>query len=125
MRVARPTTNLGRIREFYEDAVGLRVLWSFVDHDGFDGVIFGFNDESAQLEFVRTPHGTAPRPTAEDVLVIYCSTAGEAEELVVRLRSMGAAEVAVDDPELNPYWPRNGASAFVDPDGYRLVIAIA
>lgn len=123
MRVARPTTDLGRIREFYEEGVGLEVLWSFVDHDGFDGVIFGFGDERAQLELVRTPHGTAPRPTPEDVLVLYCATASEAESLAARLRSRGVPVVAADDPELNPYWPHNGAVTFVDPDGYRLIIA--
>jgi catechol 2,3-dioxygenase-like lactoylglutathione lyase family enzyme len=44
MRVARPTTDLDRIRSFYEHVVGLPLLWSFVDHDGFDGAIFGLPD---------------------------------------------------------------------------------
>lgn len=123
MRVARPTTDVARIREFYEMAVGLPVLFTFEDHEGFDGVIFGVPDERAQLELVQSPHHTAPRPTAEDVLVLYLA-APEHAALAERLRSRGAAEVLVDDPELNPYWPNNGAVTFVDPDGYRLVVAL-
>jgi catechol 2,3-dioxygenase-like lactoylglutathione lyase family enzyme len=124
MRVARPTTDLDRIRSFYEHVVGLPLLWSFVDHDGFDGAIFGLPDERAQLEIVRSPHGDVPAPTNEDVLVLYQSDTSAADNLVVRLRRAGAVEVS-DDPTLNPYWPRHGARTFSDPDGYRLIVAPA
>ncbi len=121
MRSARPTADLDVIRAFYEDVVGLPVLWSFVDHDGFDGVIFGVPDERAQLELVRSPHGEVPTPTNEDALVLYCSGPDQAR-YVDRLRRAGTAEVAADDATLNPYWPRSGAVCFVDPDGYRLIL---
>jgi catechol 2,3-dioxygenase-like lactoylglutathione lyase family enzyme len=124
MRVARPTAQLDRVREFYETVVGLPVLWAFEDHDGFDGVIFGVPDERAQLELVTTPHATRPEPTAEDALVLYLA-ADELDALVERLRTHATAEVAADDAELNPYWPNNGAVTFVDPDGYRLIISPA
>jgi catechol 2,3-dioxygenase-like lactoylglutathione lyase family enzyme len=121
MRSARPTTDLDVIRAFYEDVVGLPLLWSFVDHDGFDGVIFGVPDERAQLELVRSPHGEVPTPTNEDALVLYCSGPDQAR-YVDRLRRAGTAEVAADEATLNPYWPRSGAVCFVDPDGYRLIL---
>jgi catechol 2,3-dioxygenase-like lactoylglutathione lyase family enzyme len=124
MRVARPTADLDRIRSFYEHVVGLRLLWSFVDHDGFDGVIFGLPDERAQLEIVRSPHGDVPAPTNEDALVLYRSDTSAADDLVGRLRRAGAVEVT-DDPTLNPYWARHGARTFSDPDGYRLIVAPA
>jgi ribosomal protein S18 acetylase RimI-like enzyme len=121
MRVARPTSDLGRIRSFYEDVVGLRLLWSFTDHDGFDGAIFGLPDQTAQLELVRSPHGDVPAPSNEDALVLY--GAGHAGvELIDRLRRAGTVEIAADDPTLSPHWPRRGARSFVDPDGYRLVV---
>lgn len=122
MRVGRPTADLDRIRSFYEHVVGLRLLWSFVDHDGFDGAIFGLPDERAQLEIVRSPHGDVPAPTNEDVLVLYQSDTSAADDLLARLRRAGAVEVT-DDPTLNPYWPRHGACTFTDPDGYRLIVA--
>jgi catechol 2,3-dioxygenase-like lactoylglutathione lyase family enzyme len=121
MRVARPTLDLDRIRGFYESVVGLALLWSFADHDGFDGAIFGLPDERAQLEIVRSPHGEVPAPTNEDVLVLYHGNPSAAEDLVARLRRAEAAEIT-DDPTLNPYWPRNGARAFRDPDGYGLIV---
>jgi catechol 2,3-dioxygenase-like lactoylglutathione lyase family enzyme len=124
IRVARPTADLDRIRSFYEHVVGLPLLWSFVDHDGFDGAIFGLPDERAQLEIVRSPHGDVPAPTNEDVLVLYQSDTSAADDLVARLRRAGAVEVS-DDPTLNPYWPRHGARTFSDPDGYRLIVAPA
>jgi catechol 2,3-dioxygenase-like lactoylglutathione lyase family enzyme len=124
MRVARPTADLDRIRSFYEHVVGLPLLWSFVDHDGFDGAIFGLPDERAQLEIVRSPHGDVPAPTNEDVLVLYQSDTSAADDLVARLRRAGTVEVS-DDPTLNPYWPRHGARTFSDPDGYRLIVAPA
>ena len=124
MRVARPTADLDRIRTFYEHVVGLPLLWSFVDHDGFDGAIFGLPDERAQLEIVRSPHGDVPTPTNEDVLVLYQSDTSAADDLVARLRRAGAVEVS-NDPTLNPYWPRHGARTFSDPDGYRLIVAPA
>ena len=124
MRVARPTLDLDRIRAFYENVVGLALLWSFADHDGFDGAIFGLPDERAQLEIVRSPHGDVPTPTNEDVLVLYQSDTSAADDLVARLRRAGAVEVS-NDPTLNPYWPRHGARTFSDPDGYRLIVAPA
>jgi catechol 2,3-dioxygenase-like lactoylglutathione lyase family enzyme len=122
MRVARPTADLDRIRSFYEHVVGLPLLWSFVDHDGFDGAIFGLPDARAQLEIVRSPHGDVPAPTNEDALVLYQSDTSAGDDLVARLRRAGAVEVS-DDPGLNPYWPRHGACTFSDPDGYRLIVA--
>lgn len=121
MRVARPTFELDRIRSFYEHVVQLPLLGSFVDHDGFDGVIFGLPDERAQLELVRSPHGDVPAPTGEDALVLYHRPGAALTALVDRLQRAETMEMT-DDPALNPYWPRNGARCFVDPDGYRLIV---
>jgi ribosomal protein S18 acetylase RimI-like enzyme len=122
MRVARPTVDITRARAFYEHAVRLPVLGSFVDHDGFDGVIFGVPDDRAQLEIVRSPHHDIPAPSAEDALVLYHRGAAAAD-LVTRLRQAGAPELT-DSPTVNPYWPHHGARVFGDPDGYRLIVAL-
>ena len=73
MRVARPTDDLSRIRRFYEVVVGLTVSWTFDDHDGFDGVIFGSPEARWQLEIVSTPQRVTPRPAIEDAMVLYLS----------------------------------------------------
>ncbi len=123
MRTARPTADLARARHFYEVLVGLPVLGSFAAHDGFDGVIFGLPDERAQLELVSTPHGIIPRPSAEDALVLYCDLTASTK-IALRLREALVPELQSDATDLNPYWPRNGALTFVDPDGYRLIVAL-
>lgn len=124
IRVGRPTADLGRIRSFYEQVVGFPVLWSFTDHDGYDGVIFGLPTDAAQLELVRTPHGDVPAPTNEDALVVCSESESGRDRLVDRLRRAGTVEVDADDPTLNPYWPRAGGRTFVDPDGYRLIVVV-
>lgn len=124
-RVARPTVDLGPSRRFYEDLVGLPVLFAFEDHDGFDGVIFGVPDDRCQLELVRAPGlEVVPSPSAEDQLVLYFDGASSREPLVTRLALAGFSPLAPDDPTLNPYWTKVGALVFVDPDGYRLVLSI-
>ncbi|QXC61159.1 VOC family protein [Aquihabitans sp. G128] len=124
-RTARPTRDLAAVRGFYEHLVGLPVLFEFADHDGFDGVVFGLPDERAQLELVRAPDAdVAPRPTVEDLQVLYFDDEGSRAEVLHRLADGGALPLAPDDPTVNPYWPATGALVVVDPDGYRLVLSL-
>lgn len=118
IRVARPTRDLGRARAFYRDAVGLSILSSFDEHDGYSGVIFGLPDGAVQLELVLNDD-VEPSPTDEDQLVIYLGSADAVAELAA---SIGSAGYDVKTAS-NPYWVREGAIAFVDPDGYRLILS--
>ena len=52
VRVERPARNFEAVVSFYRDVVGLPVLASFEDHDGYSGVVFGLTDASRQLELV-------------------------------------------------------------------------
>ena len=118
IRVARPTRDLDAARRFYGDALGLSVVASFRDHDGYSGVVFGLPDASRQLELVAHG-GEEPAPTVEDQLVLYLGSTAEFEAKASRLRAAGF------EPRLpaNPYWERTGAVAFVDPDGYWLILS--
>jgi catechol 2,3-dioxygenase-like lactoylglutathione lyase family enzyme len=118
IRVARPTGDLAAASAFYGDVLGLPVLASFEEHDGYSGVILGLPDASRQLELVAH-EGTLPLPTSEDQLVLYLGSAERVEKDAARLRAAG------HEPRLpaNPYWPRTGAVCFVDPDGYWLVLS--
>lgn len=118
IRVARPTRDLAATAAFYGDVVGLNELSSFEDHDGFSGVIFGLPDASRQLELI-SGEGIAPSPTAEDQLVLYLGWAEEVASQAAQIRAAGFEPV--ESP--NPYWSRNGAVCFVDPDGYWLVLS--
>jgi catechol 2,3-dioxygenase-like lactoylglutathione lyase family enzyme len=118
IRVARPTNDIAAAASFYGDVVGLPVLDSFDDHDGYSGVIFGLPDASRQLELVLHA-GVAPSPTEEDQLVLYLGSAERVAEDAARIRDAGFEA----RPSPNPYWQRTGAVCFADPDGYRLVLS--
>jgi catechol 2,3-dioxygenase-like lactoylglutathione lyase family enzyme len=118
VRIARPTRDLGRALAFYRDAAGFRLLSSFEDHDGYTGAILGVPATEIQLELVFHA-GVEPRPTDEDQLVLYLGSADVVAERVAGIRAAGHEP----EPPANPYWTREGAVAFVDPDGYWLVLS--
>jgi catechol 2,3-dioxygenase-like lactoylglutathione lyase family enzyme len=115
--VARPTRDLERATCFYR-LLELPVIASFEDHDGYSGVVFGVPDASRQLELVLH-EGEVPAPTREDQLVLYLGSAGAVARAEERMRA------AKFEPQVaaNPYWERNGAVCFVDPDGYWLILS--
>jgi len=117
IRIARPTLDLGRVADFYR-LLELPVIASFEDHDGYSGVVFGLPDSSRQLELVRH-EGEPPSPTSEDQLVLYLGSAERVGHLANRIRAAGFEAAAA----ANPYWERNGAVCFVDPDGYWLILS--
>lgn len=117
LRVARPTLRLPDILRFYEDALRLRRIAAFRDHDGYDGVIFGAPDERAQLEFTTRAGARAPPPTEDAHLVLYYDDLEEQRAAVARLAAAGFVSA---EPH-NPWWQRC-ADAFVDPDGWEVVL---
>jgi catechol 2,3-dioxygenase-like lactoylglutathione lyase family enzyme len=118
MRVARPTGDLDAAAAFYRDLLGLPVLGSFEDHDGFSGLILGVPDASRQLELVAA-RDVEPAPTPDDQLVLYLASPERVETVVERIRRAGHEPSASP----NPYWANVGAVCFVDPDGYWLVLS--
>jgi catechol 2,3-dioxygenase-like lactoylglutathione lyase family enzyme len=117
VRVARPTRDLQRAAAFYR-LLELPVIASFEDHAGYSGVVFGLPDASRQLELVFHD-GAAPAPTAEDQLVLYLGSAQNVAGAAQRFRAAGFEPQAA----ANPYWQRDGAVCFVDPDGYWLILS--
>jgi catechol 2,3-dioxygenase-like lactoylglutathione lyase family enzyme len=119
VRVARSTDLLSDILEFYCDVLGLPMVASFLDHEGYDGVMIGVPDRRFHLEFTHKASGSpAPPPHAESLLVLYVPDPGEFERLLDRLRRRGHHQAALE----NPYWERNGARAYRDPDGWLVVL---
>lgn len=118
VRVARPTNNIQELLPFYRDALGLSILGSFTDHDGFDGIMLGFPDFSFHLEFT-VQHGITvpPAPTRENLLVLYYPDPAEWQAVVNRFIRFGFQPVASH----NPYWDIRGKT-FADVDGYRVVL---
>jgi catechol 2,3-dioxygenase-like lactoylglutathione lyase family enzyme len=72
LRVARPTDNFDQVVRFYTEGLGLAVLGSFKDHDGFDGIMVGVPGSSYHLEFTRKRgHSAGRAPTEENLIVFY------------------------------------------------------
>jgi catechol 2,3-dioxygenase-like lactoylglutathione lyase family enzyme len=118
LRVARPSDNLGALLRFYEQGLGLAVLYRFEDHDGFDGVMLGHPNAPYHFEFTaKRGHPVGRASTEDNLLVLYLPEVAEWTEAVQRMRNAGFAPVAA----FNPYWDRNGVT-FEDPDGYRVVL---
>jgi catechol 2,3-dioxygenase-like lactoylglutathione lyase family enzyme len=116
VRLARPARDLTRSTRFYRDLIGLPPVGGFDNHDGYDGVFFALPG-GAELELTAGPAQPAPS-TDEDLLVLYVRTWTEVEAIGARLTAAGVTRIQ----NRNPYWNRS-ALTFLDPDGYRLVIA--
>jgi catechol 2,3-dioxygenase-like lactoylglutathione lyase family enzyme len=118
LRVARPTDHLDEVVRFYTQGLGLEVLGSFQDHEGFDGVILGSPGEPYHLEFTRKRgHRAGRAPTQDNLLVLYLPDSARWQDAVERMKAAGHEPV----PAFNPYWDRSGRT-FEDPDGYRVVL---
>jgi len=118
IRIARPTNQLKELIHFYSKGLGLNIIGSFNEHDGYDGVMLGMPDASVHLEFTQHAKGSpCPAPTRDNLLVFYFDGHQNYLAAVAQLRSINAKEV---EPE-NDYWAGKSIS-FEDPDGWRIVL---
>jgi hypothetical protein len=118
LRVARPTDQLEAVVRFYTAGVGLSVVGSFENHDGFDGVMLGLPGAVYHLEFTRKREHIAGRaPTEDNLLVFYIANKEDWVSAIERMADAGYEPV----PSFNPYWDRSGRT-YEDPDGYRVVL---
>lgn len=120
IRIARPSRDLAAAEHFWCAGLGLSVVYRAEGGDRpgeHDLLMVGWPDASWHLELVHeAAHPVEPRPTEEDLLVIYLDEAVPGE-LVARLTQHGGTRVASP----NPYWNEWGVT-IEDPDGYRLVL---
>jgi len=118
IRIARPVSNLARTQAMYCDGLGLQVMGSFADHDGFDGVMLGFAGAGCHFEFTHCrTQPVAPTPTHEDLFVFYIQDPAQWEAACARMLAAGFRRVI----SLNPYWEVQGRT-YEDHDGYRIVL---
>jgi len=102
----------------YCQGLGLRVLGSFENHQGFDGLMLGVEHANYHFEFTHCQHRpVAPAPTPEDLVVFYLPEPAEWQIACSNMLAAGFREVA----SFNPYWEDRGRT-FEDPDGYRIVL---
>ena len=118
-RIARHTTELNRIIDFYGRVLGLKVLAQFKAHNNYDGVFLGLPGADWHLEF--TVSDTVPNhvPDDDDLLVFYAETVVEFNAI----KDKFIIEKIKPLTPKNPYWEKNGIT-FEDPDGFRIVISL-
>ncbi|MEB3331668.1 MAG: VOC family protein [Synechococcaceae cyanobacterium] len=117
-RVARPTNDLAGVIRFYVSDLGLEIIDSFTDHQGFDGVMIGVPGADWHLEFTCCRgHDAGRAPTRDNLLVFYLPDPDLWQVAINRMKSAGHTPVA----SFNPYWDERGCT-FEDPDGYRVVL---
>lgn len=117
-RFARHTNNLEQLKSFYIDILGLELLGSFENHEGYDGVFIGKLNENWHLEFTKSDEIVTFNFGEEDILVFYPNTKLEFELIHDRIESHSIKFI----DSKNPYWNENG-KMILDPDGYRIVIS--
>lgn len=118
VRIARPTDQLEKVVQFYSEGLGFKILGSFEDHEGYDGIMLGLPDFPYHLEFTSHKNGSpSPAPTRDNLLVLYIPDKTAINAIENRLKSMYYFPV---EPE-NPYWKAKGLT-FEDPDGWRIVL---
>lgn len=118
LRIARPVSDLARIATMYCRGLGFRVVGSFQNHDGFDGVMLGAEGSGYHFEFTHCrTRPVAPTPTPEDLVVFYIPAAAEWRSACDSMLNAGFRPVA----PFNPYWEVRGRT-YEDPDGYRIVL---
>ena len=117
-RYARHTNNLEQLKSFYIDVLGLELLGGFENHDGYNGVFLGKQDENWHLEFTQSDEVANHTFDDDDLLVFYPNSKLEFELLKEKLEHHFVQFVK----SKNPYWNENGIQ-FLDPDGFGIVIS--
>jgi hypothetical protein len=118
LRIARHTTDLNRIIDFYGRIAGLKVLGEFKDHHDYSGVFMGIPGENWHIEFTVSKTPPEHKPDDDDLFVFYAASLEEFASLKKRFVKNNVKAVK----PRNPYWEKNGIT-FEDPDGYRVVIS--
>jgi len=118
LRVARHTSNLQPLINFYTTLLGLEVIGDFKDHAGYNGVFIGGKNTGWHLEFTQSTEAPSHQSDEDDLLVFYVS----GEEYKTIMERTVANNIATVEPK-NPYWKEN-AITVVDPDNYRIVVTI-
>jgi len=117
-RNARHTDNLKLIIEFYTNIIGLKVLFSFENHNNYNGVFIGKQGHNWHLEFTASNIKAEHKFDIEDVLVFYPTERDEYDKIV--------EQIEINNIEIlksrNPFWNDNGIM-IQDPDGFGVIVS--
>jgi len=81
-RFARHTNNLEKLTLFYTDILGLKILGSFENHDGYNGIFIGKVNADWHLEFTQTAE-TVIHSKDEDAILVFYPTSKREYEIIL------------------------------------------
>lgn len=117
-RYARHTNNLEKLKLFYIDFLGLELLGSFENHNGYNGIFIGKPNENWHLEFTKSDEIANHTFDEDDILIFYPNRKLEFEMILDKLLESKIKFIK----SKNPYWNENG-KMILDPDGYGVIIS--
>ncbi len=117
-RNARHTNNLKPIVEFYTKIIGLKVLFSFENHNDYSGSLIGKPGHDWHIEFTASKDMAKHKFDDEDMMVFYPTEKSEYNEIVERIDANNIEIIKAK----NPFWDDNGIM-IKDPDGFRIIIS--
>lgn len=120
LRIARHTTNLQPLIDFYTSIIGLQVIGEFKDHTNYEGVFIGGKNAAWHLEFTASDEPPNHTADEDDMLVFYASSVEEYNDIKEKIDTK---QIEQAKPK-NSYWEENGIT-IIDPDGFRVVIALS
>ena len=118
LRVARPSDDLQALLPFYQQGLGLTLLYRFEDHDGFDGVMLGHETAPYHFEFTKARGHQAGRAPPETT----CSSSISRRRRSGRRPSDGCATRASRPFRRSTHIGIATAWRSRIPDGYRVVL---
>jgi catechol 2,3-dioxygenase-like lactoylglutathione lyase family enzyme len=117
-RFARHTNDLEKIKFFYIDILGFKLIGAFENHNGYDGVFIGKPNENWHLEFTKSKEIITFNFGDENLLVFYPISKLEFDQIQDNLKAHKINFIEAK----NPYWNENGIM-ILDPDGFRVVLS--
>lgn len=118
LRIARASNDIQRISKMYCEGLGLRILGSFEDHSGFDGIMLGSEEVDYHFEFTHEHMKMAPPSNSpEQLIVFYIGSISQTEVLREQMINAGFKVVK----SCNPYWDQHGYT-LEDFETYRIVL---
>ncbi|NNK83359.1 MAG: VOC family protein [Flavobacteriaceae bacterium] len=117
-RNARHTNYLKPLIEFYTDIIGLEVLFSFENHNGYNAVFIGKPGYNWHLEFTVSKSNAEHQFDVDDIMVFYPTEKNEYNEIVRRIEKNNIEKIEAK----NPFWNDNGIM-IKDPDGYGVIVS--
>ena len=117
-RYARHTNNLEKIKNFYTLVLGLDLLGKFENHNDYNGIFLGNENENWHLEFTQTNEIVHHSFNEDDILVFYPNSKTEYVKILETIQNCDIKFIE----SKNPYWNENG-KMILDPDGFRVIIS--